>query len=703
MGSLRECFEQRTCRDYLVREVLDSEGWRGLMPLGTRRHICTRWTPWYATTLERYQQSCEAHIYSSGIRCGRCGELAVGARGFPGKVSFRYSPFQWSSDHAPRWDERRCATGPCHLHKWQTRNGAIVIRPTSPNAAAYGTGRSVAHTYRWLVRVWPTRAGDSQAERQMVAWLTRHIPDDQLDRHHYPRNPSSSYMDAVNYTNQFDTNTLLVAPSGLYRDHSDHGRAVAFSVQCNGTTWTDLPHRAPSELAEMDFGRHTLGFGSARHAVIVGIDGMDLRSLHSAIRQGRAPTLANLRRTGAYTDQCRVFYPSYSMANWAAILTGSGNTFTGISHNSYDIRQDTPPFTGYTGYIPSIMDVINAWNRLEALPPVDMGFFSSWQHLLFHFRRQDVTGADTTQWYTPSVHFRVINGTRQYCVDGETHSCQWHGQTWRGLLVDVDTVRDSLVTKHAADFIAQSKPKLVFLHYDQVDECGHCLYGGSSCTDAENPHHGGNITDCIWAVEKVDREIHQVITAYQRAGIYDKTIFIFVSDHGRDDKSHGMSHGGFSTHELTVQFLAHGAGVKQGHVITSAVGVDDVSPTILYALGIRQPGVWHGRPVKELFGKRTQEDAMQRLAEKFNVSVPVLIGTSFLALLGCFCLYLWICGPQDTEKDKEIEFKKLVEEVEGMIDVDTAREGSSDTDDVELQDIHFDDPVLSNELERMVR
>jgi len=58
---------------------------------------------------------------------------------------------------------------------------------------------------------------------------------------------------------------------------------------------------------------HDAGFASARHAVLIGLDGLSVRALHRAINAGLAPNLKALRERGAYTDDARCTMPSISL------------------------------------------------------------------------------------------------------------------------------------------------------------------------------------------------------------------------------------------------------------------------------------------------------------------------------------------------------------------------------------------------------
>lgn len=72
-----------------------------------------------------------------------------------------------------------------------------------------------------------------------------------------------------------------------------------------------------------------------------------------------------------------------------------------------------------------------------------------------------------------------------------------------------------------------------------------------------------------------------------------------MSDHGRQPGD-GHHHGGFTTEEMSVQWLLAGAGVRPG-VIDWPVSIMDGAPTLLHALGIEPPAQVYGRVVSPAF------------------------------------------------------------------------------------------------------
>eukprot|EP00965_Chrysotila_dentata_P214551 6188253-Pleurochrysis_carterae.AAC.3 len=73
-----------------------------------------------------------------------------------------------------------------------------------------------------------------------------------------------------------------------------------------------------------------------------------------------------------------------------------------------------------------------------------------------------------------------------------------------------------------------------------------------------------------------------------------------MSDHGRES-SQGRSHGGFSTSEMSVQWLLNGPAVRHGARLQWPVSITDCAPTLLHALGITPSSQMHGRVVSEAF------------------------------------------------------------------------------------------------------
>lgn len=139
------------------------------------------------------------------------------------------------------------------------------------------------------------------------------------------------------------------------------------------------------------------------------------------------------------------------------------------------------------------------------------------------------------------------------------------------------------VAKAAAKYIVQKKPGLTFIHFADPDGAGHD-YGWGSRQQKR-------------AFANTDAALKVLRDAVQRAGIADKSTFILSADHG----GHGKTHGTTSPSDMTIPWLAWGAGVRPGFVIKNNVHTCDTAATALWLLGVPVPRDWHGKPVTSAF------------------------------------------------------------------------------------------------------
>ncbi|RHY34437.1 hypothetical protein DYB32_001328 [Aphanomyces invadans] len=152
------------------------------------------------------------------------------------------------------------------------------------------------------------------------------------------------------------------------------------------------------------------------------------------------------------------------------------------------------------------------------------------------------------------------------------------------------TNASQLLTDEALTLITPtSMPQLLVLHYDEADTCA----TESSCFD-----DGGQ-----FAITAVDTNIGRVLNAVKAAGLSNSTVFVVVSDHGRNED--GTHHGGKAKSNFETQWVVYGQG-KLAHIIEgsrelkSAISIEDTAPTIAHLLGFGTPTEWHGRVVHEV-------------------------------------------------------------------------------------------------------
>jgi predicted AlkP superfamily pyrophosphatase or phosphodiesterase len=142
------------------------------------------------------------------------------------------------------------------------------------------------------------------------------------------------------------------------------------------------------------------------------------------------------------------------------------------------------------------------------------------------------------------------------------------------------------IVKVACDYILHSKPTLFAIIIDQPDHVGH--------------QAGHDTPEYYEELKVLDGYVERIVQSTKDAGIYEETIFIITSDHGGINKGHG----GNTLLELETPFIISGKGIKKGLHFGESMMQFDVASTIAYIFGLKQPQVWIGRPMTQVFDNR---------------------------------------------------------------------------------------------------
>lgn len=239
-----------------------------------------------------------------------------------------------------------------------------------------------------------------------------------------------------------------------------------------------------------------------------------------------------------------------SLPNWATIFFGAGTSFHGIDSNEWKIGSNprvSSILDGKCKHYPNIFTIA----KMNS-PQFSSSVFYTWDGLdnLFH-PKKDIA----KRYYQKALT----------CEDTITAS--------------------NNITEEAVAYLKQHKPNITFVYMGEIDECAHSY----TCFSQQGQD----------AIKNTDDNIAKLLQALEDAGMVQDTLVVLVSDHGRD--ASGKSHGQFETTQVLTQWVVYGAGVQRGRRIVSAVSLEDNSPTIIHALGLRFPVEWHGKPVSNSF------------------------------------------------------------------------------------------------------
>ena len=135
----------------------------------------------------------------------------------------------------------------------------------------------------------------------------------------------------------------------------------------------------------------------------------------------------------------------------------------------------------------------------------------------------------------------------------------------------------------AVSYLKEKKPALTLVAFDNPDHIGHGV--------------GHDTPEYYAKLKELDGYIGQIIQATKDAGTFDQTIFIITADHGGINKGHG----GKTMNEMETPFIICGKNITKGLNFNESMMQYDVASTIAYVFGLKQPQVWIGRPMKQVF------------------------------------------------------------------------------------------------------
>ncbi len=258
----------------------------------------------------------------------------------------------------------------------------------------------------------------------------------------------------------------------------------------------------------------------AKRVIIFGVDGAG-----DFFKDADTPRIDEIFGNGAVTHQAEAAQPSYSGVNWGSILHGSDATVHRLDNSS-----DTP--YPMVSSVPSIFRVVR-----DAFPDAEMASI---------------------------VHWSIVNN---------------------GIIEDADAISifkdggdDAEVCEKAIAYLDAHDPKLMYLHFDDIDDMGHGNGYGS-------PIFLSQLT-------VIDSYIGRIYDKLAEKGLLEDTVLILTPDHGgtyvtKDDGSSSGSHGGSSPEELTCMVAVAGKNVLKGEF--GEMMLKDIASIVLYALGVEQP------------------------------------------------------------------------------------------------------------------
>lgn len=248
---------------------------------------------------------------------------------------------------------------------------------------------------------------------------------------------------------------------------------------------------------------------SVRHVILVSVDGLMPVSYTNPDAYGlRVPTLREMVANGVHSPGVRTVYPSVTYPSHTAIATGATPGTHGVVANypwdPMDRLRGAMRFYTEDIRVPTLWNVARSSGLRTALVywPVTVG--ATADAFVPEFWRNDATPEDTKLLRAMSTPGLL-----------ETVARRFPGFNERFL---PPRVSDEAGTDIAVHVIETLRPHLLMLHIFDVDHFQH----------RDGPLAGQGLA----AIENADRQLARLIEAAKKAGTWNETAIVVVSDHG---------------------------------------------------------------------------------------------------------------------------------------------------------------------------
>lgn len=248
--------------------------------------------------------------------------------------------------------------------------------------------------------------------------------------------------------------------------------------------------------------------GRIEHVIVVSVDGMKPQTYtEPGAHNLKVPTLRAIVNSGAYSDGVQSVMPTVTYPNHTAMVTGVNP----VKHGIYTNPAWDPYDRNYGGYrwytedvkVPTIYQIASEHGLKTALIhwPVTVG------------AKADLNMPEVWRAGIPEdlKLFRALS------TSGSFEAIAKEFPDFAEAVTPPDQT-DIAWADAACYAIAQFKPNLMFVHLAMVDHQQHL--------------HGPFSPEGNQAIETADAQIARIMDAAKKAGIWNTTVLVIVSDHG---------------------------------------------------------------------------------------------------------------------------------------------------------------------------
>jgi predicted AlkP superfamily pyrophosphatase or phosphodiesterase len=272
------------------------------------------------------------------------------------------------------------------------------------------------------------------------------------------------------------------------------------------------------------------GAQKASHVVVFGIDGLS----PSGIEKAATPMMHGLMARGLWTLRARAVIPTVSSPNWAAMIMGAAPDFTGVTSNEWQPdKHKIPAFCNDgSGHPPTIFGVVR-----KAQADTKTALFTDWP--------------DFARLIEP------LTASKIFIKNGDAPE----------------------VVAEAVRYLVTERPRLTFIHVDDVDHAGHTF--------------GWETPEYLRAIEQTDELLGLVLRALDESGLRADAIVLVTADHG----GHQRKHGAMMLQDVEIPWIASGPGLPENGEVRTPVSTTQTAPTIAQWLGLAPHDCWLAHPV----------------------------------------------------------------------------------------------------------